>query len=324
MTGESTVSVLYRGVFVQEFTVRGAWGIEGSIDVDPKHFKPRLNREGFVEGAFQSDVEAFLRSIHPTILKTMAGRLAAAVAAGELDKWGEKRWASLWLSVPRSAPYARTVAAWDAIFRSIPAFELAVGNKWEAIPLDGLIALGAEEVFLAPLPDDKPNDVVRAALHFLRNTGAVVVRGIRKDRSWMRLAPVTYGTTADLISSVFVDELPTLIPIAGKAESLLAGISRSAPLFTGPPPVDLVRLGHESPPALRLKNRLIINTDNPRGAAIARDALDVNRGAASLIAITARHAHEQLGEVAAAVRASYTDPEILSPVRKRFIHRHLR
>ena len=34
MTGISTVAVLYRGVFVQEFEVKGAWGIEGSIDVD--------------------------------------------------------------------------------------------------------------------------------------------------------------------------------------------------------------------------------------------------------------------------------------------------
>jgi len=242
MTGISKVSVLYRGVFVQEFQVKGAWGIEGSIDVDPKHFKPRLNREGFVEGQFQNEVESFLHQCHPTILEAMASRLSDAAATGALDKWTEKRWASLWLSVPRSAPYAAAVRAWDTIFRAIPAFELAVGNKWEAISLDRLKTLGTE-VFVAPLAVEKPNDVVKAALHLLRNTGRSVIRGVRKDNSWMRFAQAAYGTTADLISAVFAAEIPLLIPIAAKAEQILSDISRTAPLFTGPPPVDLVSKG---------------------------------------------------------------------------------
>lgn len=322
MTGVSKVAVLYRGVFVQEFEVKGAWGIEGSIDVDPKHFKPRLNREGFVEGQFQAEVESFLRQCHPTILESMASRLFEAVATGALDKWTEKRWSSLWLSVPRSAPYAAAVSAWDAVFRAIPAFELAVGNKWEAISLDRLKTLGAE-VFVAPLADEKSNDIVRAALHLLRNTGKSVIRGVRKDNSWMRFAPAAYGTTADLISAVFTAEIPHLIPVGAKAEQILADVSRTSPLFTGPPPVDIVRLGADSPPALRLKSRLVINTDHPKGAAIALEALSENRGAATLIGITARHAHEQLTEVAAAVREITAEPEILSPVRRRFIRSQL-
>lgn len=322
MTGVSTVAVLYRGVFVQEFQIREVWGIKGSIDVDPKHFKPRLNREGFVEGQFQSEVDAFLRQCHPAVLEAMAARLSDAVTKGALDKWGVKRWASLWLSVPRSAQYGVAVAAWDAVFRAVPAFELAAGNQWRAISLDRLKNF-KEEVCLAPLADEQTNDVVRAALHFLRNTGRPVIRGIRKDNSWMRFAPAAYGTTADLIAKVFASELPPLVPIAAKAEQILTAITRTAPLFTGPPPVDLVKLGSDSPPALRLKTRLVINTDNPKGAAIAQDALRENRGANSLIAIAARHAREQLTEVAAAVRESPEAPEILSPVRRRFIRRHL-
>ena len=103
MTGISTVAVLYRGVFVQEIEVKGAWGIEGSIDVDPKHFKPRLNREGFVEGQFQAEVTGFLQSCHPAVLEAMVARLATAVRSGALDRWTEKRWANLWLSVPGSS-----------------------------------------------------------------------------------------------------------------------------------------------------------------------------------------------------------------------------
>ena len=322
MNGACTVAVLYRGVFVQEFQVKGAWGIEGSIDVDPKHFKPRLNREGFVEGEFQPQVEGFLRQCHPAILHAMAARLSQAVASGALDKWSVKRWATLWLSVPRNAPYAAAVAAWDGVFRTIPAFELAVGNKWQAASLERIKAL-AGDVFVAPLAEEKPNAVVWAALHLLRNTGRPVIRGIRKDSSWMRFAPVAFGTTADLISAVFANELPRLVPITAAAEQILGAVTRTAPLFTGPPPVDLVKLGPDSAAALRLKNRLVINADNPKGAAIVRDVLRENRGPTALVAVTARHAHEQLTEVAAAVREISGEPEILSPVRRRFIRRHL-
>ena len=136
MTGISTVAVLYRGVFVQEFEVKGAWGIEGSIDVDPKHFKPRLNREGFVEGQFQDEVTNFLRSCHPVVLEAMAERLATAVARGTLGKWTQKRWANLWLSLPRDVAYAKATQAWDTVFRTLPAFELAVGNQWKPTSFD--------------------------------------------------------------------------------------------------------------------------------------------------------------------------------------------
>jgi hypothetical protein len=322
MTGVSTVAVLYRGVFVQEFRIKGAWGIDGSIDVDPKHFKPRLNREAFVEGQFQPEVEAFLRQSHPAILEAMVHRLSEAVDAGRLDKWTEKRWATLWLSVPRSAPYAAAVKAWDTVFRALPAFELAAGNRWEAVSLDRLKTLSGE-VFVAPLAEEKTNDVMKAALHFLRTTRQHVIRGIRKDSAWMRDAPGVYGTTADLISNVFSSELPTLVHLAQRAEQILAQIERIAPLFTGPPPVDLARLGSDSPPALRLKGRLVINIDHPMGAAIARDAVDENHGPTSLISLTARHAYEQLTEVAATVREITAGPEILSPVRRRFIRRYL-
>ena len=241
-----------------------AWGIEGSIDVDPKHFKPRLNREAFVEDQFQVEVEKFLWQCHPAILESMAGHLSMAVAKGTLNKWTEKRWASLWLSVPRSAPYTAAVTAWDTVFRTIPAFELAAGNNWEACSLERLKTLEGD-LFLAPLADDKSNDVIRAAVRFLRNTGRHVIRGIRKDKSWMECVPLKYGTTADLISAVFAGELPPIVAISVKAENILASITRTAPLFTGSPPVDIVKLGTDSPPALRLNNRLLNQRGQPKG-----------------------------------------------------------
>ena len=318
MTGISTVAVLYRGVFVQTFEVKGAWGIEGSIDVDPKHFKPRLNREGFVEGQFQEEVTAFLRSCHPAVLEAMVARLAAAVGRGSLNKWTEKRWADLWLSVPRGPAYAKAAQAWDSVFRSLPAFELAVGNQWKPTSLETLKGFRTE-VFVAPLAEEQTPDVVRAAVRFLRNTGHTVIRGIRGDRSWMKHASRWFGTTADLISQIFAAELPSLIPIGPQAEQILGKLTRVAPLFTGPPAVDLVRLGHDSLPVLRLHDRLVINVDHDAGRALVVDALRMNAGPMSLVGSAAHHTYEQLTQVAAAVRGTSGEPEILGPIRRRFI-----
>ena len=247
MTGISTVAILYRGVFVQEFEVRGLWGIEGSIDVDPKHFKPRLNREGFVEGQFQTEITTFLKSCHPVVLKALVNQLKVAFENGSLDKWTTMRWANLWLSLPREDNYSGTIQVWDSIFRSLPAFELAVGNNWQPVSVEKIMEF--EEVFVAPLPhEQQSNDLVQAAIRLLRNTGRAVIRGIRRDKSWMRHVSYSFSTTADLITSVFAPELPQLVSISEKAEQILAQIEPVAPLFTGPPAVVLVKLEPESPP----------------------------------------------------------------------------
>ena len=319
MTGISTVAVLYRGVFVQEIDVKGAWGIEGSIDVDPKHFKPRLNREAFVEGQFEEEVTDFLQSCHPIVLEAMAKRLADAARMGILSQWTLKRWANLWLSVPRSSAYTKTTQAWDAVFRSLPAFELADGgDQWNPTSLETLKGLQTK-VFVAPLADEKTNDVVQSAVRFLRNTEYAVIRGIRHDKSWMRYANRWFNTTAELISKVFAAELPPLVSIAAQAEEILAGVDSIAPLFTGPPRVDLVRLGQDSLPVLRLHNRLVINLDHAAGRALTVDALQMNIGPMSLVGSAARHAYKQLTQVAAAVKETSAEPEILGPIRRRFI-----
>ena len=318
MTGTSTVAVLYRGVFVQEFEVRRLWGIEGTIDVDPKHFKPRLNREGFVEGQFHIEVTELLQQCHPVILEALVDQLKSALDRGALSKWGVKRWASLWLAVPRDEAYKTAVQKWDAVFRSIPAFELAVGNRWKAISFDEIKQFD-EEIYLAPLPDDNTNDVGQAALRFLRNTGRVVIRGIRYDKTWMRYATQSFGTTSELISSVFLDDMPAVIPISKGAEQILDGIEQVARLFSGPPTVDLVKIGSDSLPVLRLKDRLIINLDHEAGRMLVQDAVTENTGPSGLIGSAAHHTYEQLAQVAAVATSITAEPEVLGPIRRQYI-----
>ncbi len=318
MSGESVISVLYRGIFVQKFEVRGLWGIEGSIDVDPKHFQPRLNREGFVEGGFRAEVEQFLKSSHPIILKSMAGRISDFLKNGELNNWTVKKWATLWLSIPRDQAYSSAANAWDDIFREIPAFELAIGNKWEPISLTKLIQLESP-IYIAPHPDERSNDIVKAALRLLRHTGKSAIRGLTRDQSWLKYAGNSFATTADLITTVFADELPKLIQLAANAENILSELASVANLFTGSPSVDLVRYGSDGPPILRLQKRLVLNIDHSAGKAIVEEVLTANKGRWSLIEITARHSYEHISQVAAAVKDLPIEQEALGLVKRRFI-----
>ena len=317
MTEVSTVAVLYRGVFVQEFNVEGAWGIEGSIDVDPKHFKPRLNRESFVESQFQEEVTQLLKSCHPAILEAMAHRLAVSIREHKLDKWTVKRWASLWLLLPRTSQYTTAIRAWDSVFRSLPAFEQAVGDKWVPASLETITTL-QPEVFVAPLAEGKTNDIVQAAVRFLRNTGRPVIRGIRRDQSWMRAVGTSFGTTADLITQVFAEELPRLVLLTSAAAAILAGIECEATLYRTPQ-TDLVKLGSDSPPVLRVGPRLLINIDCDAGRTLVDHTLRLNAGPMTMVGTAARHAYSQLTQVAAAIRDTPGDEEILGPVRRRYI-----
>lgn len=319
MTGNSTISVLYRGVFVQEYEIRSLWGIEGSIDVDPKHFQPRLNREGFVSGQFESEVTAFLQSCHPHILEAMVPHLQGALERGDLSNWQARRWANLWLSVPRTPPYGAATEAWDRQFREVPAFMLArPGSDWQSVSLNTIVGYG-RKVYVAPQENKRASDVVLAAVNYLRNAGEIVIRGIRTDQSWLRYTSRHFSTTADLIVNVFEAEFPERANVEQLADDIISAIRPVAVLFTGPPAAHLVRLGDDAQPIMRVLDKLIINIDHELGRAVVSDTLAANRGPISLIESTARYANRQLAHVASLAKDVDGEPELLGPVRRRYI-----
>jgi len=318
MTGNSKVAVLYRGVFVQEFEAQGIWGIEGSIDVDPKRFKPRLNRESFVASEFEPQVMQLLHSCHPAILEAMVSPLKRALDEGALAKWHARRWASLWLAIPRSAEYASATGEWDAVFSRLPAFETRAHDDWKPVSLGDIEQMG-HEVYVAPMADEEIPNTVEAAVRLLYSMGKPVVRGLRREDHWLQNVSMPYGTTADLIIHVFADRIPKLVTVSNVAEELLGEIAKVAPLFTGPPSVDLVRLGSDTAPILRFQGGLLVNIDHKAGISVLEDTLRENRGHPSLIACVARHAPDQLQDTAKILFDSPEELEILSPLRRRFV-----
>jgi hypothetical protein len=319
MTGSSRVTILYRGVFVQDYVAKGLWGMEGSVHVDPKHFRPRLNREGFVGDSFKLEIDSFLRGSHPIVLASLAQSLGNASAEGKLDEWSTRRWATLWLSVPRDAAYSHAASQWDAVFRRIPAFELAEGSKWIAATVDDLVKINGT-IFVAPHPNEGQNDLIKSATRLLRETGRPVMRGLAREPGWLREAGAYFATTADLVTSQFKDELPKLQMIAPNAEAILDDLRVSYVLYTGEHPVELVALGEEAPPVLRVGQRLLVNTDVQLGRLFVLRCVELNRGRRGLIEIAADIMPQQLTSVVAVVKAEATDDdETFGLVKRRYV-----
>lgn len=319
MTGASMVSILYRGVFVQDLTVQGIWGVQGSVHVDPKAFKPRLDREGFVGADFNSVIEQFLRSAHPSILIRLADLLGDAFDKGIVSKWSEKRFATLWLSVPREDPYTEAAAKWDAVFRRLPAFEFFAAGRWAPASVEDLITIPGP-VWIAPqVQEVRSNDLIKSAERLLRETAQPVVRGLTRDKEWLKGAGNYFATTADLIARVFEGELPELKPISTSAEDILHELQAIHTIYGGPEPVVIVALGNEGPPVLRVGSRLLINYQIPAGVSIITFVLDANRGRGAVIEATAAFSPQYLAQAAKVAMARGGPMEILGLVKRRHL-----
>ena len=141
--GRGQVDVLYRGVFVEPLVVDQLWGLEGAIHVDPKHFRPMLNREGFVGENLKSELTPFLRNIHPIILERAIDCIHDLL--GSSDAWNNRRSITLWLAVPRTQEYSAAMAKWDNEFKNRKAFTLLGKTGETEVSIADIIAKNAEK-----------------------------------------------------------------------------------------------------------------------------------------------------------------------------------
>jgi len=169
--GKGRADILYRGIFVDRVEIDHLWAIEGSIHVDPKHFKPKLNREGFVGDDLKNDLTNFLRTVHPQILAA-AIQVFKKVISQHGREWTIYRWATLWLAVPRTPEYLRTVEIWDEEFRTRRLFRLLGKGDSE------------KEVSIADLQEDISANISRTtkcgAIRRFQSTSCTNITGKRR------------------------------------------------------------------------------------------------------------------------------------------------
>jgi hypothetical protein len=303
LDGRAHVDILYRGVFVQSHDVNGLWGMEGSLWVDPKRLRPRLNRESFASGELVNDVEPFLRECHPAVLDAGLTTLLETLNEDPPDRWSERRLVSLWLALPRDAAYAAVAAKWDEVFRNRPLFRvLEEDTQTRPTSLAELSAID-HEIYLAPDEPGQASDVVRASLRVLRATGKTVIQGVQRDQAYLSFATFQWQSDTDLLVAHFSAELPPIRRVdAALAVEILGATSGAIEIvLPGDPRVCLVRLGTESAPVVSARAELWLNADAPAGQEIVRALCDDNRGRLSLLVACYTHAPAQVAVLAQAL-----------------------
>ena len=167
--GKGRVDVLYRGVFVERLELDQLWGLEGAIHVDPKHFRPKLDREGFVGDALKGEITPLLQTAHPLILSKAVECIHELLRSR--DDWSLNKAITLWLAVPRGDSYAETARLWDAEFRNRRAFRMLGQSSDREVSILEIIELHADEIYLAPDKIDQSNPVIGQAIRALRARG---------------------------------------------------------------------------------------------------------------------------------------------------------
>jgi len=181
--GKGQVDILYRGVFVERLELEQLWGLEGAIHVDPKHFRPKLDREGFVGDALKSEITPFLRSVHPHVLEKAVECIRELLSSR--DDWSLNKAITLWLAVPRTPEYANAARLWDQEFRNRKAFRLRGQTTDREVSISEIVDLNADKIYLEPDRIDPSNPVIVQAIRVLRARGSVIVQGLQRDGGYL-------------------------------------------------------------------------------------------------------------------------------------------
>ena len=324
LDGNAHIDVLYRGIFVQELNMPQLWGIEGSLHVNPKQFKPKLNRESFIAEGFDVEIQSFLRHIHPTILEVAIESMRDALAKGEQDGWGLNKWITVWLAIPRGGAYAPVAEKWDDEFRNIKAFRQLNETNETRISLTDIMTAGANRIYIVPNPIDNASLEGRKAISVLRARGAYIIQGLQHEGGFLANTPLVAGTTAELLLSHFRTKLPQIVNIEEVARQLILDEQTLADIFPTNPKVQLVRLGATAAPIARIGGSLWVNAESEHGKAILLEVCQRNEGYLSLLVAVQQHAPQHTSEVVQHLQG-VTELNIrLGPLRRQSLRRYVK
>jgi len=326
LDGSAHVEVLYRGVFVQRLQLGSLWPITGSLHVDPKKFKPSLNRESFIAEGFEEEIARYLQSIHPQVLLEALTEVRQSLDDERVSDWTIHKWVSLWLAIPRGGRYIDAAKAWDEEFRRRPAFH-RLGPPGESgtaeergLSLAELSAMKGREVFLAPVGES--NDIVKRAVRVLRAKGLPVIRGIAREKNFLGGASFSATTSAELILSHFQQDLPKITCVEEIAERVVTDEVTVDVIYGGSARVLAMRLGGEAAPLVRVGNDLWLNIDAQIGKRLLLALCDRNEGRVGLLVACQLESPAHIGEVSHHLRhTGALQPERLGLVKRRFLRR---
>lgn len=317
--GEAHVDILYRGIFVEKINFRVLWGIEGTLHVDPKHFKPKLNREGFIGGDLKNEVGTFLQSVHPKVLAAAANCLQEVLSSPGAKDWAIRKYVTLWLAIPRSSNYKEAAMLWDEQFRNRKAFRLLRSGEHDSeVSIADLQALGVDNLYVKPLNIPPNNLVLGPAVRVLLARKLPVIQGIQRDQGFLGSASFIGESTTDLLLGYFGDVLPKLTRVEAIAEEMLQQDS-VADLYEDDPRVRLVKLGTDSSSVVVVRQEIWVNIDTSAGRSIVLEVCERNEGYSGLWIACLRYASDQTNPISSLLKGKVENTHRLGLVRRQYI-----
>ncbi len=322
--GAAHVDILYRGVFVDKLEVSQLWAIAGAIHVDPKHFRPKLNREGFVGEKLQAELEPILRASHPKVLERAIECVKEIFESNVTKQWSLDRWITLWLAVPRTGQYENAAKIWDDEFRRRKAFKLLCSEgKVRDVSVQDLEGLKQNQIYVVPDNLRKANLVTQQAVRVLRDSHNIVVQGISRDSHYMKKTSLVGASTRDLLLNHFQKSLPKLIQVQDIASSVISQES-AVSMFEDPPGVKLVHLGADATAIIPVGQEVWINIDCDVGKQIVEDTCTRNEGHVGLYISCLKHfdiqgARDYANQIISVLAKCPEEPNKLGPIKRQFL-----
>ena len=322
--GSAHVDILYRGVFVDEISIDHLWAISGSINVDPKHFRPKLNREGFVGDELHSELEPFLRKWHPAVLERAIDCVREVLTEEDTKQWSLHRWVTLWLAVPRSGQYEKASQLWDEEFRTRKAFKLLAGGGRESdVSISDILELGTTDVYVVAENLGSTNLITQQAVRILRDSKRPVIQGVTREQHFLTNTSLIGASTGDLLVGHFRHLLPTLIQVEQVADSIIKQ-ETAVQVFDDPPTISLVNIGADSVPVIPVGQEIWINIDSGSGREILEELCSRNDGHLGFWMACLKHGGLQENrnyarDVARILSTCPEDASRLGPVKRQFL-----
>lgn len=314
LDGKCHIDILYRGVFVQHFEAERLWALRGAIHVDPKRFKPRLNREAFLPGDFDREIISFLEAAHPPALDRALEAFDAELAKAP---WNIHKWTSFWLAVPRENSYAAVASRWDDAFWNRKAFILQGDRREVSLADISELARGSVYVTQRSAGKRETKQLLAAAARVLIARGEAVVGGVAGEGGFLQGAGLDPHYSTDRLLVHFRHRLPPISMLNEQVAHTALSQEKVAVLYDGPPLVAMVRMTDSGAPVAVAKNEVWINIDVDKGIRIAEWICTANQGSSGLLRACIEHYPDDLPAVARLLRRSPDMERLLSPVHRR-------
>lgn len=323
LDGHARVQILYRGVFIMDYGLPGPWGVRGTVWVNPKRFKPRLNRESLLSEGLEPAMKELLTAAHPPTLVAAARIVSAWPKHGDELSWNEDRWRTLWTSVPSGDAYAAAQRVWDAVLRSRRLIPIMDAQGERHVSFDELLDASGGVVYVAPQEIPRDNVLLRQAVASLRAKGRTIVRSFQRSRGFMDDAYVGYRGIVDILLARFASSSFTLIGVESIAGDEARQSAALVGLFGEEGVLKLAHLGPSGDAVALVGTQVWINVDSDGGRQVLIAMADSSEPVSSALLAIMKEPRV-LGDRYAIARRIFKSaefPPLITPVRRRAIRR---